>query len=270
MSHPTSGTPTKRTRSTRIVSLSWNCWRRLGSKVCTRTKRSVTHVNLMLVVLSIGPILMPKFAICCCFLQGNCGFGGAWSFVVAFKAYGTRKRWFRNSAEIDLVMMKRGKRAISGANPFIYFDGPTMQSYQVPPRQIETVFCRRRPMPLECRDARYIYNPELSSVPISSFEVRASGQGKMSGRGVYTKELIPPHTYIAPEQAIHAIRFYPYTYKLIVDLEDESPIEYLFKKLDIPWKGRAARQVKCLEYYVHAYGFTSRKHVSLSTYSTSP
>lgn len=165
-----------------------------------------------------------------------------------------------------MAIQKRGKKTISGANPFLYFDGPTMSSYQAPPRSIETVFCRRQPTPLECLDARIILNPEVPSAPISSFEVKASEEGKTAGRGLYTNVAIPASTYIALEQGVHTLDFYPRTYKIIADLNEEGPIPRQLNELHAPrkWKSKVARQYDCLEYYVHGYGFTSRKRVSLS------
>ena len=197
-------------------------------------------------------------------VKGNCGFGAAWSFMVAFKAYSTRRRWFRNPAEVDVAIQKRGKRTKSGANPFVYFDGATMFSYQVPPRSMENVFCRRRPTPLECLDSRLILNPSLPSAPISSFKVKASEVGKRAGRGVFATTDIPRYTYIAPEEAVKTVRFYPYTYQMIVKLKEEGPIEKLLRKFDDDaWYSKVARQSETVDYYLHGYGFTNRKHVCL-------
>jgi len=175
-------------------------------------------------------------------------------------------RWFRNPAEVDLAIHKRGKKTKSGANPFVYFDGATMFSYQAPPRSIETVFCRRHPTPLECLDGDYFYNPALAAAPISSFEVSASKAGKRAGRGVYSTVDVPRYTYITPEEAVKTVRFYPFTYRTIVLLKEQGPIPTLLKELDDPWHGKVARQWECLDYYLHGYGFTNRKHVSSSTF----
>jgi spermidine synthase len=51
--------------------------------------------------------------------EGHCGFGDAWSFVVSFKSYIARQRWFRNSAEVDLEILKRVKRTKTGKSPLL-------------------------------------------------------------------------------------------------------------------------------------------------------
>lgn len=120
-------------------------------------------------------------------------------------------------------------------------------------------------MPFECTDARYIYNPELPSVPVSSLEVRVSGQGETSGRGIYTKQDVPPHAYIAPEVAVDTLHFWPFTTRIIEELYEDGPVNeaMLERDLGLPWKGKIARQCDCVYYYMHSYGFTSRKHVSV-------
>lgn len=138
-----------------------------------------------------------------------------------------------------------------------------MQSYQEPPRGIETVFCRRRPIPLECIDAKYFFNPELPSVPVSSFEVKVSGAAKKAGRGVYSTVDIPLYAYIAPLETTRSLRFSSSSYKIIVDLYEEGPIDLLLRNVDPSLAIRVYRQHECVYFYATAYGLTNRKHVSL-------
>lgn len=163
-------------------------------------------------------------------------------------------------------MQKRGRRTKSGASPFLYFDGSTMQSYQEPPRGIESVFCRKQPTPPECLGAKQIFDPELPSAPISSFEVQVSKTGKQAGRGVYAKVDIPRRTYIAPKETTLNLRFSPSSYQIIVELYEEGPIESALEEIDVTWETKVYRQFECLYFYVHAYGFTNRKHVSLPSF----
>lgn len=200
--------------------------------------------------------------------KGHCGFGGAWSFVVAFKAYSTRRRWYRNPAEVNVAIRKRAKRTKSGANPFVHFDGATAVSYQVPPRSFESVFCRRQPTPLECLDSRLKFNPSLPNAPISSFEVKASGVGKRAGRGVFAATDIPRYTYTALEEAGKTVRFYPYTYQMVVKLNEDGPLPKLLRKVGgDAWRSKVARQYDTISYYAHGYGFTNRKHVRFSLFT---
>lgn len=160
---------------------------------------------------------------------------------MAFKSYSSRQFWYANTAEVDLAIQKRTVRTKSGKTPLQYFDGATMMSYQVPSRMIETVFCRREPAPFGCNDEEFHLDPKNQNVPTSSFEVKMSEQGKHAGRGVFTKVDIAAESYIAAESFSQSLRFYPSTYKLIAGLEEESD------------------GLEALEYYMHGYGFTSRR-----------
>lgn len=167
---------------------------------------------------------------------------------MAFKSYASRKRWYANAAEIDLAMQKRSVSTKSGKTALRYFDGATMVSYQAPSRTIENVFCRREPTPLGCDDDDFTFNPEHPNAPTSSMEVKSSGQGDNAGRGVFTKVDIGKDTYISAETASQSLRFYPSTYALIMEL---------LEKCD-----EQAEALEVLEYYMHGYGFTSRRLVS--------
>ena len=182
------------------------------------------------------------------FRQSHCGFNAVWLFIVAFKSYSTRKRWYANSAEIDLAMKKRSVRTMSGESPFRYFDGATMVSYQVPSRTVENVYCRRQPTPLSCINDKYLYNPELSNVPVSSLEVKKSKVGEYAGRGLFTKVDVPEDVYIAAETAVHSVRFFPSTRELI------------FKLISL-CEQVGDDNYAVLEYYMDGYGFASRKFV---------
>jgi len=180
--------------------------------------------------------------------QSHCGFGAAWAYLVAFKSYSSRKRFYANTAEIELAIQKRTVRTKSGQTPLRYFDGATMVSYQMPSRSMENVFCRREPTPPECGVGEYHYNPELSNVPTSSMEVKVSGQGEKAGRGVYTLVDIAKDTYISAETASQSLRFFPSTHALIIELLTKCPEQ--------------AEALEGFEYYMYGYGFSSRKLVS--------
>lgn len=68
-----------------------------------------------------------------------------------------------------------------------------------------------------------------------------SEQGNSAGRGVFTKVDITEESYIAAETHSQTLRFYPSTYNLITELEEE------------------AEALEVVEYYMHGYGFTSRR-----------
>jgi spermidine synthase/S-adenosylmethionine/arginine decarboxylase-like enzyme len=175
--------------------------------------------------------------------ESHCGFGGSWEFMVGFKSWSSRKRWYANPAEVELAMQKRGVRTKSGQSPFHYFNGATMASYQVPSRSVENVFCRRQPVPPSCKT--YMYNPERPNVPTSLLEVKASSLGENAGRGLFTKVDIPKGSYIGGEVAGATIRFFPSTREVIDGLYTSC--------------NATERELEVLEYYMDGYGFTSRK-----------
>jgi hypothetical protein len=123
-----------------------------------------------------------------------------------------------------------------------------MVSYQVPPRAMETVFCRKEPKPVECWDGESFYSSKYLNAPLSSFEVKKSGVGDNAGRGVFAKVDIPEDTYLSAETSCHSVLFMPSTVALIEALE-EDPIGY---------------ELEVFDYYMHGYGFTSRHFVSFT------
>ena len=124
-----------------------------------------------------------------------------------------------------------------------------MVSYQVPNRAKETVFCRRQPTPEECLVGESDYDPSVSNIPVTSFEVKKSGSGQDSGRGVFTKVDIPEGSYISAETSVHAVGFMPSTAALIRKISRED-------------FGNAA---KVIDWYMDSYGFSSQLFVSQCT-----
>ena len=165
---------------------------------------------------------------------------------MAFTSYGTRAAWYRNEAEIAVAIHERSVRTKSGTNPFRYFDGPTMVSYQVPSRAMETVFCRRIPTPDTCLGHRH-FTSELDNVPLSELQVKHSGLGENSGRGVFAKVDIPKGSYVAAEKSVELEYFMPST----VDLIEELEAEIIGDKLEV------------FVFYVFGYGYSSRRFVSV-------
>jgi len=84
--------------------------------------------------------------------ESHCEFDAPWSTLIAFKDVETRKRWYRNPAEVELDLSRRILPMKNGKSPLRYFDGATMQSYQLPPRAFEDTYCRQSDMPKECSD----------------------------------------------------------------------------------------------------------------------
>jgi hypothetical protein len=180
-------------------------------------------------------------------LQSHCGFRAPWTLLVAFKSYETRARWYSTAAEIDLEVVKRRVRTKSGTNPFKYFDGATMVSYQVPPKAMEIVYCRQDPTPEECEDGYHTYDPEEPNIPIDSFEVKMSEEGEHVGRGVFTKVDIPEDAYLSAETSCYPVRFLPNTKEMIETLVTQFNDTRLVT----------------LDAYMSGYGFNSQSLVSI-------
>jgi len=62
-----------------------------------------------------------------------------------------------------------------------YYDSVVMKGYRYPHKALETVYCRKEPMPDSC----YRDEEVRPNVPVSAFDVRMSGVGDGSGRGVF-------------------------------------------------------------------------------------
>ena len=180
-------------------------------------------------------------------LKAHCGFRAPWMLVVAFKSYKTRARWYANGAEINLEVLKRRVKTKSGKNPFKYFDGATMVSYQVPSKPMEVAYCRQEPTPEDCHDGNYEYDQDFPNFPASLFEVKMSGKGENAGRGVFAKVDIPEQSYLSAETSCHPVRFLPSTKALIEAMED---------------KEFGNNIVAPMEAYMHGYGYTTRFLVS--------
>lgn len=156
-------------------------------------------------------------------------------------------KWYANEAELELAMYLRAMPTQSGKSPFQYFDGATMVSYQQPHKSFEAVFCKRHPVPPECNDLRGFRMDRLNA-PVSSYEVKMSGQGENSGRGVFTKVPLEKGSYLAIDESHNSLHFVPYTFKLILDFIKHMHTGALqsFKK------------------YIDSYGFRSQERVSCS------
>lgn len=175
--------------------------------------------------------------------QAHGGYAAPWNNMLAVKSDKTLENWYRNEAEIALEIQRRSIKSKSGVPVFKYFDGATMQFFQMPSKRFETVYCRQEPTPADCLDLRG-YNPAFPNADISSFEVKTSGEGEQAGRGMFAKRDIPKNSYVTIETASQNVYFPPSTFSLLTKME---PL------LD---------ELKPLEVYMHGYGYQSYYHVS--------
>ncbi|CAB9496584.1 Polyamine aminopropyltransferase [Seminavis robusta] len=66
------------------------------------------------------------------------------SFLVAFKDVNARREWFQNEAQVQVKLQQRLM------TPLKYFDGAVMQSYQMPSRASQVMYCRNNPDASDC------------------------------------------------------------------------------------------------------------------------
>lgn len=100
---------------------------------------------------------------------------------------------------------------VDGESPFLYFDGATMTSFRYPTKNVETVYCRRDPLPESCKGG-HGYDVERQNIPATSLEVKPSSSH--DGLGVFAKSDIPEHSYTGLEKLVHSLYVAPATYNL--------------------------------------------------------
>jgi len=172
--------------------------------------------------------------------DGNCGFEGPWTFLVAFKGDGDDQAWYMNQAEIEVEIHKRILRTKNGDHALDYFDGAAMQSYRHPHKVFESVFCRTDPKPDSCTTDHF-----RESVHLSDLEVKMSSVSDGSGRGVFTKVDIKEGTAIAKEVNTRTIHVPGSSLHLIEQYMEES------------------EDIKQVHDYIDGYGWETDTHVSI-------
>lgn len=149
-----------------------------------------------------------------------------WSFVLAMKNSKSRANWFMSEAEINLKIAKRSMKTITGESPFHFFDGALMMQYQFASRVVEEVWCRDKS---GLCSTGHGYDPDMTNVPVTSFEVRPSIIAK-GGRGVFATEFIPKGSNIGLEECVHGMSLPGTTYLLLSEAAeafDDTVSEYL-------------------------------------------
>jgi len=158
----------------------------------TKESRRIALINLLV---DVGFEAMHLYE------DGNCGFNGAWTFLVAFKEDGDDQTWYRSQAHVDVQIHKRMIRTKSGTHALKYFDGAVMQGYRNPHKVFESAFCRTEPTPDSCSKTDRF----RESVPLSDFEVKMRTVGGGSGRGIFAKVDIKQGTAISKKEAARGI-----------------------------------------------------------------
>ena len=112
-----------------------------------------------------------------------------------------------------------------------------MVSYQNPSKRVENVYCRRTPMPKDCKHMRG-FDALTPNAKTELFEVKQSGAGQQAGRGVYATADIAKGTFFAIEKVVQAVHFPSRTFDLITSL-NTYVVDSLYS----------------IEMYMHGYGF---------------
>ena len=91
----------------------------------------------------------------------------------------------------------------------------------------------------------------LLNVPEYQLQVRRSGMGENSGRGVYSTVDIPAGSYLALESAVHCVLYSQDTTKLVYEIGDDSSIDDTVHAIFANSTHRVLRS------YAEGYGYTS-------------
>lgn len=162
----------------------------------------------------------------------------------ATKSLKVRSNWYRNEAEVNVEIQERSVRSKSGSPLFRYFDGATMQFFQIPSKSFESVYCKSTPTPSHCK-TDITYDPTISNVDMSAYGVGVSGVGEKAGRGVFATRDLSKGSYLNLDTSTQLVKFPARTLQLILDLE-----------------AAFADDLTPLECYINGYGFQSQFHVS--------
>jgi len=181
--------------------------------------------------------------------EGHSHFGAPWSYLVCFKDSKLRSRWYQTAAEIDLKLHERLHRSTSIGKPvLLYFDGPTMISYQLPSKAQQTIYCRGEDGPWECNEYVGI-DPEAVNMPMSHLEVRKSTIPN-GGRGLFAAQDIPEGAGLLMNIAIQSFHILPSTWSVIENLRGWSYKNYDY----IPF---VEQELFSLCTFTEGYGYVS-------------
>jgi len=147
------------------------------------------------------------------FEEGHCGFGDSWSYLIAMKNKESNLLWYNNAAQINLSIHERTLRTHSGTSALKYFDGTTMESYQIPAKGFESNYCNQYEISEDCHTLA-----TKEDIPVESLEVRMSGAGDNSGQGVFTTVDIKEGSRIAKKATSQYVHIPPSTFERMNEL----------------------------------------------------
>jgi hypothetical protein len=135
--------------------------------------------------------------------EGHTGLNEPSSFLTVCKNVKCRDLWYSEAMVIDYKISKRIKETKSKKPILLHFDGTTHESFQIPPRAWEEVYCRREPIPFECDYrgidfSREIFEMDIENEDESSFTITSHIDNEKETKTIYATVDIPKGSYIMP------------------------------------------------------------------------
>jgi hypothetical protein len=215
-------------------------------------------------------------------------------YAMGFKSFRTLARWHRNSALVELEILRRRLLVglhhtdtttttttttdTSSSSLLYYVDGATIQSMEYPSKESATESCKNdyfyyygedndddddgenedydNGWKLKCAHG---FDPYAWSVPKDLLKVQKSGIGENAGRGLFTTVDIPYGSYISLAVSAHPIRLHWTTTNLVSRFRYNNNQNGQEKKNDNTNYHSMSRTI--LHYY-DAYGYVDEAWVS--------
>lgn len=160
---------------------------------------------------------------------------GSNTFWAGFKIHESLEGWYNDEATINLRIHQRVRRQSS----LEHIDSANLMQYQYPSRSLQDQFCKDQDNEDTCIEG--LLDPELENTPISSFAVKNSTI-ENAGRGVFFQQDVKEGSYIAADELVQALVFYPPTTTTVMQMKANNLTQ-------------EHAYVKVLGAYMFGYGF---------------
>jgi hypothetical protein len=179
------------------------------------------------------------------------GTSKASNYAVAFKNRRTEARWHLTEAHANVEIRRRIVSApADGDNdyPFDYFDTASVGSIEYPPKASAVHFCQQNLDENYCVMGHGM-DPTVKNIKADSLKVQESQMGEHAGRGVYTMEDIPAHSYLGGVVMSQPVRMHWKTSTMVNRLEKNKIYD---------------DELEIMYYYFEGYGFIDEPYVSVT------
>ncbi|KAL3817182.1 hypothetical protein ACHAXA_007725 [Cyclostephanos tholiformis] len=179
--------------------------------------------------------------------MGHSHLGSPWAYLVCFKDYKSRARWYKAVPELAIEIHQRLNERKSGRSTLVYFDAPTMMGYQLPSKAQETAQCRREDKQEECYEP--LMDPEFVNVPVSHLKVEKSSIGEFGGRGLFAAQDISKNAILAVDGSIKSFHVLPCSVSVLENLKElvqESNLPFVESKASRFYNFMEGNYVNCL------------------------